>query len=117
MSLIIIILWKRCACRLTLGWANFLHEGPHLKILKPKIGTTKKSLTPSVIFVVKTWQKISVTGIASLHLKSKIEWLAEQKSSGSKSNDGFRIDQLCLLALACYTFMDVPNSWKPLLMY
>ena len=42
---------------------------------------------------------------------------AEQKSSGRKSNDSFGIDELCLLDLACYTFMDVPNSLKPLLMY
>ena len=54
--------------------------------------------------------KISVTGIASLHLKSKIEWFAEQKSSGGKSNVSLGTDELCLQALACYTFMDVPNS-------
>ena len=60
--------------------------------------------------------KISVSSIASLHLKSKIEWFAEQKSSGRKSNDSFGTDELCLLALACYTFMDVPYSLKPLLM-
>ena len=61
--------------------------------------------------------KIFVTGIASLHLKSKIEWFSEQKSSGRKSNDSFRTDWLCLLALACYTFMDEPNSLKTLLLY
>ena len=30
-TLIIIILWKRCACRLTQGWEKFSHEGPRLK--------------------------------------------------------------------------------------
>ena len=33
------------------------------------------------------------------------------------TNDSFGTDELCLLALACYTFMDKPNSLKPLLMY
>ena len=35
-------------------------------------------------------------------------------SSGRKSNDSFGTDELRLLALACCTFMDVPNSLKPL---
>ena len=61
--------------------------------------------------------KISVSSIASPYLKSKIEWFAEQKSSGRKSNDSFGTDELRLLASACYTFTDEPNCLKPLLMY
>ena len=63
---------------------------------------------------VKAWLKYS--SLALLYLKSKIEWLAEQKSSRRKSNDSFRTDQLYLLVLACYTVMNVPNSLKPVLM-
>ena len=90
-------------------------------ILKPRaalIGRAKKNIRkPETVgdFCLENLAKISVTGIASFHLKSKFERFAEQKSSGRKSNDSFRTDRLCLLALACYTFMDEPNSLKPIL--
>ena len=80
-----------------------------------KIKTIQKPDTMAN-FSCENLPKISVTSIAPLHLKGKIKWFADQKSSGN-SKRNFRTDQLCMLVLACFTFMDVPNSLKSLLFY
>ena len=85
--------------------ATFQDFEPEAALIGRAKKQTFKSLKPSVIFVMKTWQKYPSLALLLFTLKGKIEWLAEQKSSGRKSNDSFRTDQLCLLALACNTLM------------
>jgi len=61
--------------------------------------------------------EVPITGLAKLHLKAKLEWFAELKKDPFAINKECRSDQLCLLVLACFTFMDVPANLKPLLKY
>jgi len=65
---------------------------------------------------MKTRQEceISVTSIASNHLKTKILWFSDHKDEMKLS---FRCDHMCLLALVAYLLMDVPENLKPLLFY
>ena len=65
---------------------------------------------------MKTRQEceISVTSIASNHLKTKILWFSDYKDEVKVS---FRCDHMCLLALVAYLLMDVPENLKPLLFY
>ena len=65
---------------------------------------------------MKTRQEceISVTSIASNHLKTKILWLSDHKDEMKLS---FRCDHMCLLALVAYLLIDVPENLKPLLFY
>ena len=72
---------------------------------------------PTTEIVRENLSKVSITGVALLHLKSKVEWFAEQKRGGLEQKDDFRIDQMCMLVLACSTFMDVPAALKSLLLY
>ena len=59
---------------------------------------------------------IPITKMAQLHIKAKVQWFSEQKSKGI-DDSSFRSDQMCLLALACYRVMDVPDDLKHLLEY
>ena len=65
---------------------------------------------------MKTRQEceISVTSIASNHLKTKILWFFDHKDEMKLS---FRCDHMCLLALVAYLLMDVSENLKPLLFY
>ena len=65
---------------------------------------------------MKTRQEceISVTSIASNHLKTKILWFSDHQDEMKLS---FRCDHMCLLALVAYLLMDVPENLKPLLFY
>ena len=72
---------------------------------------------PTTEIVRENLSKVSITSIALLHLKSKVEWFAEQKRGGLEQKDNFRTDQMCMLVLACSTFMDVPAALKSLLLY
>ena len=58
--------------------------------------------------------KISVTSIASNHLKTKILWFSDHKDEMKLS---FRCHHMCLLAIVAYLLMDVPQNLKPLLFY
>ena len=54
-----------------------------------------KSITkpePTTEIVRENLSKVSITGIALLHLKSKVEWFAEQKRGGFEQKDNFRTD-------------------------
>ena len=59
---------------------------------------------------------VPITNIASLQLKAKVEWFSEQKAEGFQDGS-FRNDNLCLLILASYFVMDVPDNLKYLLEY
>ena len=72
---------------------------------------------PTTEIVRENLSKVSITGIALLHLKSKVEWFAEQKRGRLEQKDNFRTDQMCMLMLACSIFMDVPAALKSLLLY
>ena len=72
---------------------------------------------PTTEIVLENSSKVSITGITLLHLKSELEWFAEEKTSGLEQKDNFRTDQMCKLVLACSTFMDVPAAQKTLLLY
>ena len=63
-------------------------------------------------------QSIPVPNIntASLQLKAKVEWFSEQKAKGFQDGS-FRNDYLCLLVLASYLVMDVPDNLNYLLEY
>ena len=65
---------------------------------------------------MKTRQEceISVTSIASNHLKTKILWFCDHKDDMKLS---FRCDHMCLLALVAYLLKDVPENLKPLVFY
>ena len=60
---------------------------------------------------MKTRQEcaISVTSIASNHLKTKILWFSDHKDEMKLL---FRCDHMCLLALVAYLLMDVPENLK-----
>ena len=58
-----------------------------------------------------------ITKIAAMHLKSKMQWFAEQKEISKRCNEDFRTDQLCILVLAYFTIMDVTQNFKHLLIY
>ena len=58
--------------------------------------------------------KISVSSIASNHLKTKILSFSDLKDEMKLS---FCCDHMCLLALVAYLLMDVPENLKPLLFY
>ena len=79
-----------------------------------KIKNIKKSELQEIS---NPFPKVSVTGLAAIHLKSKIEWFFEQKGKISSETENFRSDQLCLLVLACSTFMTIPNNLTNLLSY
>ena len=72
---------------------------------------------PTTENVRENLSTVSITGIALLHLKSKVKWFAEQKRGGLEQKDNFRTDQMCMLVLACSTFMDVPAALKSFLLY
>ena len=72
---------------------------------------------PTTEIVRENLSKVSITGIALLHLKSKVEWFAEQKRGGLEQKDNFRTDQMCMLVLTCSICMDVPAALKSLLLY
>ena len=73
---------------------------------------------PTTEIVRENLSKVSIiTGIALFHLKSKVEWFAEEKRGRLEQKDNFRTDQMCMLALACSIFMDVPAALKSLLLY
>ena len=99
-------------------WCHWLKkEG---KVLEGTLFIKIKSISkpePTIEIVRENLSKVSITGIALLHLKSKVEWFAEQKRGGLEQKDNFRTDQTCMLVLACYTFMDVPAALKSLLLY
>ena len=59
---------------------------------------------------------ISITPIAAVHLKAKLEWFSQQKQKGTVDNS-FRSDQVCMLVLACYIITDIPENLKNLLLY
>ena len=59
---------------------------------------------------------VPITNIASLQLKAKVQWFSEQKAKGFQDGS-FRNDYLCLLVLASYLVMDVPDNLKYLLEY
>ena len=65
---------------------------------------------------MKTRQEceISVTSIASNHLKTKILWFSDHKDEMKLS---LHCDHMCLLALVAYLLLDVPENLKPLLFY
>ena len=71
---------------------------------------------PTTEIVRENLSKVSITGIALLHLKSNVEWFTEEKRGGLEQKDNFRTDQMCMLVLACSTFMDVPAALKSLLL-
>ena len=58
---------------------------------------------------------IPVTKMASLHLRKKIEWFSDKKEQ--RNDHSFRNDHMCLLALTCYTLMEVLENMKLLLAY
>ena len=60
---------------------------------------------------------VPISNIAAAHLKSKVEWFSTQKEAAKGKNSDFWTDQMCLLILACFTFMDVPNNLQNLLVY
>ena len=59
---------------------------------------------------------IPITKMAQLHIKAKVQWFSEQNRK-EIDDSSFRNDQMCLLALACYIVMDVPDNLKHLLKY
>ena len=59
---------------------------------------------------------VPVTRIAAVHLRAKLEWFFQKKSSKVDDNS-FRNDQLCMLVLACYIIAEVPDNLKNLLFY
>ena len=59
---------------------------------------------------------IRTTQIASLHIKSKVEWFSQLKSD-HKTDDKFRSDQMVMLTLASYLIMDVPENLINFLAY
>ena len=59
---------------------------------------------------------ISITKMAKLNIKAKVQWFSERKSKGIHDNS-FRSDQMCLLALVCFLVMDIPDNLKHLLEY
>ena len=71
------------------------------------------NLTLTTFFLVKSIP-VPITNIAYLQLKAKVEWFSEQKAKGFQDGS-FRNDYLCLLALASYLVMDVPDNLKYLL--
>ena len=85
-------------------------------VLFNKIKNIPKS-EPTTDIVRENLSKVSITGIALLHLKSEVEWFAEQKRGGLEQKDNFRTDQMCMLVLLCSAFMDVPAALKSLLLY
>ena len=81
------------------------------------LNCTKSINKPDInnIFLVKSIPE-PITNIASLQLKAKVEWFSEQKAKGFQDGS-FRNDYLCLLVLASYLVMDVPDNLKYLLEY
>ena len=77
----------------------------------------KASTNPSLttFFLVKSIL-VPITNIASLQLKAKVEWFSEQKAEGFQDGS-FRNDYLCLLVLASYLVVDVPDNLKYFLEY
>ena len=59
---------------------------------------------------------VTITNIASLQLKAKVEGFSEQKAKGFQDGS-FRNEYLCLLVLASYLVWDVPDNLKYLLEY
>ena len=99
-------------------WCHWLKgEG---KVLEGTLFIKIKSISkpePTIEIVRENLSKVSITGIALLHLKSKVEWFAEQKRGVLEQKDNFRTDQMCMLVLTCSTFMNVPAALKSLLLY
>ena len=80
--------------------------------------TALKALTNPTLttfFLVKSIP-VPITNIASLQLKATVEWFSEQKAKGFQDGS-FGNDYLCLLVLASYLVMDVPDNLKYLLEY
>ena len=59
---------------------------------------------------------ISITKMAKLNIKAKVQWFSERKSKGIHDNS-FRSDHMCLSALVCFLVMDIPDNLKHLLEY
>ena len=57
---------------------------------------------------------IPITPMAKIQLKAKIKWFLEQKQN---MKDFLWDDQVCLLLLACFLFMDIPEEPQCLLFY
>ena len=83
----------------------------------PCLTALKASTNPTLttFFLVKIIP-VPITNIASLQLKAKVEWFSEKKAKGFQDGS-FRNDYLCLLVLASYLVMDVPDNLKYLLEY
>ena len=83
----------------------------------PCLTALKASTNPTLttFFLVKSIP-VPIANIASLQLKAKVEWFSEQKAKGFQDGS-FRNDYLCLLVLASYLAMDVPDNLKYLLQY
>ena len=83
----------------------------------PCLTALKASTNPTLttFFLVKSIP-VPITNIASLQLKAKVEWFSEQKAKGFQDGS-FRNDYLCLLVLASYLVVDVPDNSKYFLEY
>ena len=57
---------------------------------------------------------VPITAMAKTHLKANLEWFLEQKKN---NKDDLRNDQMCLLVLTCFIFMDIPEELQHLLFY
>ena len=96
---------------------NFLEgkaKGPNAYADGALINKIKKVQHRSEDMKTRQECEISVTSIASNHLKRKILWFSDHKDEIKLS---FRCDHMCLLALVAYLLMDVPENLKPLLFY
>ena len=85
-----------------------LQEGALMKhfadIQKPDVGT----------IVDREKLAVSITDIASLHLRKKAERFSDKKKINKHQ---FRNDHMCLLALSCYLLMELQVNMEPLLAY
>ena len=59
---------------------------------------------------------VTITNVASLQLKAKVEGFSEQKAKGFQDGS-FRNEYLCLLVLASYLVWDGPDNLNYLLEY
>ena len=88
-----------------------MQDGALLSALK---ASTNPTLT--TFFLVKSIP-VPITNIASLQLKAKVEWFWNKKPKVFKMAVSEMIMYLCLLVLASYFVMDVPDNLKYLLEY
>ena len=87
-----------------------MQDGAIMNIIKTIDAPLIENLVPQESF------QVSVTKIAALHVKAKLEWFSQQKGKADTDNS-LRSDQLCLLVLAGYIVAEVPDNLKNLSVY